>query len=66
MDNPENSNFIVPATFNRGKLFITVSTSGASPGLSKIISEFVEQFDTSYEEYIDFLAVPFRCTKRGP
>lgn len=57
VDSPENSNFLVPATFNRGKLFITVSTSGASPGFSKkIISEIAEQFDTTYEEYIDFLA----------
>ncbi|OIJ10797.1 hypothetical protein BKP37_17195 [Anaerobacillus alkalilacustris] len=57
VDNPVQSNFIVPATITRGKLSISVSTSGASPGLAKkIICEIANQYDSSYESYIDFLA----------
>lgn len=55
-DQPELSNFIVPATLQRGKLLISVSTSGASPGLSrKIKQELATVYDDVYEEYLDFL-----------
>ncbi|WP_277750897.1 precorrin-2 dehydrogenase/sirohydrochlorin ferrochelatase family protein [Anaerobacillus alkaliphilus] len=57
VDNPALSNFFVPSTFRRGKLEISVSTSGASPGLSKkIVEQLYTQFDDSYEWYLDFLA----------
>ena len=39
VDNPEESDFILPAVVNRGKLSITVSTSGASPILAKKIKQ---------------------------
>ncbi len=57
VDDPIRSNFIVPSTLNRGKLTISVSTSGASPGFSKqIVSELASHYDESYENYLDFLA----------
>ncbi|WP_175428292.1 NAD(P)-binding protein [Bacillus solimangrovi] len=56
VDCPEKSNFIVPATVKRGKLILSVSTSGASPTLSrKIKRELLEQYDEYYEEYLLFL-----------
>lgn len=56
IDRPDLSNFIVPSTFQRGKLLIAVSTSGASPGLARKISrDLADQFDESYEEYLLFL-----------
>jgi precorrin-2 dehydrogenase/sirohydrochlorin ferrochelatase len=56
VDQPELSNFIVPSTLQRGKLMISVSTSGASPGLSrKIKQELATVYDEMYEEYLDFL-----------
>lgn len=56
VDDPEGSNFFVPSTLHRGKLSISVSTSGASPGLAKkIVTELSSKYDESYEEYLDFL-----------
>ncbi|KKB40558.1 NAD(P)-binding protein [Bacillus thermotolerans] len=56
VDRPELSDFIVPATVRRGKLAVSVSTSGASPGLArKIKKELAEQYDETYEEYLFFL-----------
>lgn len=58
VDDPNLSNFILPSTLHRGKLSISVSTSGASPSLAKkIIGELSEQFDDTYEDYIDFLGL---------
>ena len=56
VDFPEQSNFIIPATMKRGALQISVSTSGASPGLAKKIrSELEEAYGLEYEDYLDFL-----------
>jgi precorrin-2 dehydrogenase/sirohydrochlorin ferrochelatase len=56
VDLPEQSNYIVPATMKRGALQISVSTSGASPGLAKKIrSELKEAYGSEYEDYLDFL-----------
>jgi len=56
VDQPELSNFIVPSSFRRGKLTISVSTSGASPGLSRQITrDLAKQYDDAYEEYLIFL-----------
>lgn len=56
VDDPEGSNFFVPSTLHRGKLSISVSTSGASPGLAKkIVKELASKYDEDYEEYLDFL-----------
>ena len=49
-------NFQVPATLSRGKLQISVATSGASPLLAKQIrDELLEKYDESYEDYLEFL-----------
>ncbi|MDZ5473008.1 NAD(P)-binding protein [Bacillus sp. 31A1R] len=58
-DQHEESNFIIPSVMRRGKLNIAVTTSGASPTLSKQIKKQLEEtYDERYESYIDFL---FRC-----
>lgn len=56
VDDPEHSNFTLPSTLKCGRLTISVSTAGASPGLSKkIVEQLSELFDAGYEEYVDFL-----------
>jgi precorrin-2 dehydrogenase/sirohydrochlorin ferrochelatase len=56
-DDPDGSNFHVPAYFQRGLLSIAVSTGGASPTLASKIREQLEaQFDDSYESYLEFLS----------
>lgn len=46
----------IPAVMKRGRLLMSVSTSGASPSLAvKIRNELEKQFDEDYEEYLDFL-----------
>lgn len=55
-DDPDESDFHVPAHFHRGRLSIAVSTGGASPTLaSRIRAELEQQFDERYEEYLEFL-----------
>jgi precorrin-2 dehydrogenase / sirohydrochlorin ferrochelatase len=52
----ELGNFHIPASAVRGRLVISVSTGGASPILAKKIrNELLDQFDESYEDYLDFL-----------
>lgn len=54
VDNKELSSFIVPSSFRRGALIISVSTGGASPSLAARIKEELElKYDASYEELID-------------
>lgn len=56
-DEFEKSNCIVPSIIKRGKLTLSISTSGASPILTKKLRQNLEEtFDERYEEYIDFLA----------
>jgi precorrin-2 dehydrogenase / sirohydrochlorin ferrochelatase len=56
VDDPEQSNFHVPAVLRRGKLHIAVSTGGASPILTKkICSEISGIYTEDYEQYIEFL-----------
>jgi precorrin-2 dehydrogenase / sirohydrochlorin ferrochelatase len=56
-DDPDKSNFHVPAHFRRGQLSIAVSTGGASPTLaSEIRHQLEQQFDDSYESYLEFLS----------
>jgi precorrin-2 dehydrogenase/sirohydrochlorin ferrochelatase len=51
------STFIVPAVLRRGRLIMSVSTSGASPGLTKRIrNELTQYYGVEYELYVDFLA----------
>lgn len=55
-DRQSESDFITPATVRRGPFVLTVSTSGASPGLArKIKAELEDQFDDAYEDYVCFL-----------
>ncbi|PID04774.1 MULTISPECIES: bifunctional precorrin-2 dehydrogenase/sirohydrochlorin ferrochelatase [unclassified Sporosarcina] len=55
--NPSLGTAQIPAVTTRGKLIISVSTSGASPSLAKKIrTEIAETYDERYEDYLDFLA----------
>ncbi|CAH2717252.1 Precorrin-2 dehydrogenase [Neobacillus rhizosphaerae] len=55
-DDPDGSDFHLPSYFQRGRLSIAVATGGASPMLARKIREQLEQqFDETYEEYLDFL-----------
>lgn len=55
-DDPKESSLIVPASFQKEKLCVAVSTHGASPALSKrIVQELREQFDDEYISYLSFL-----------
>jgi len=50
VDDPEESDFILPAVMNRGRLTLTVSTSGASPTLTKKIKEdLAQQYGPEYQ-----------------
>ncbi|WP_318502701.1 NAD(P)-dependent oxidoreductase [Bacillus sp. T3] len=56
IDNPDHSDFHIPATVKRGKLSLAISTSGASPLLAKKLKQQLEQlFDDRYDAYIEFL-----------
>jgi precorrin-2 dehydrogenase/sirohydrochlorin ferrochelatase len=55
-DDPEGSDFQVPAKVQRGRLTIAVSTGGASPNLAREIRDQLEQiYGNQYEEYLEFL-----------
>ncbi len=57
VDRPDLCNVIVPSAVQRGKLMISVSTSGASPGLAQKIKQEIERaYGPEYESYVDFLA----------
>lgn len=57
VDTPNLCTFIVPSSIKRGYLQITVSTNGASPGLTKKIKQDLETlYGQEYEEYTEFLA----------
>ncbi|NMD71151.1 NAD(P)-binding protein [Bacillus sp. DNRA2] len=61
LDNQDLSDVQFPAIVRRGKLIIATSTSGASPALSKKITEkLAADFDERYASYLDFLHVA-RC-----
>ena len=52
-DRPEDCNFILPSIVQRGDLTISISTSGKSPAMAKVIrKELEQQFG---QEYADFL-----------
>lgn len=51
VDDPKNSDFIVPSYLKRGDVIIAVSTSGRSPALArKIRSELENDFKAEYEQ----------------
>lgn len=48
--------FINPAVVRRGDFIVTVSTSGANPGLTRRIKmDLAEQFGNHYAQYVSFL-----------
>lgn len=48
--------FMNPAVVRRGDFVVTVSTTGASPALTrKVKADLEEQYDESYAEYVAFL-----------
>lgn len=56
-DNPGRCDFQVPAKVRRGELLLTISTGGASPALSKLIREQLEeQFNDEYNRVISLFA----------
>jgi len=56
VDDPELCSFIVPACVRRGDLLIAITTSGASPMLSKKIRlELEERFGPEYAEFVSLL-----------
>ena len=61
VDDKELSNFTVPSYVKRGDLLLSISTGGNSPSLSaKIKRELEQQYDESYEEYIELLGLARR------
>ncbi len=57
VDQPEHCNFTVPSKLQRGKLTLTISTDGASPGLSRRIREQLEGlFGNEYATLLDWMA----------
>jgi precorrin-2 dehydrogenase/sirohydrochlorin ferrochelatase len=55
-DEPSLCDFHVPATVRRGDLLLTVSSAGRSPGLVRIIREWLtEQFGTEWGRRVDEL-----------
>ena len=57
VDQPDLCSFIVPASFRRGRLTITVSTDGASPALSGMIRhQLAHLFGAEYSRLLDALA----------
>lgn len=56
VDRPDLSDFFFPAIVRRGKLLLSISTSGASPTLTKQIKKQLEKVYTNdYESYVHFL-----------
>src|SRR5690606_15937847 len=54
---PERSTFHLPAVLRRGRLVLTVSTSGTSPAAARNIrDELSDAYGLEYEDYFDFLA----------
>lgn len=57
VDDPEHSNFIVPAVLERGEVKIAVTTGGASPALARRIRERLESlFGEEYGDLAYLLA----------
>lgn len=57
VDDPDHSNFIVPAVVRRGDLTLSVSTGGSSPALARRLRERLEaEFGPEYGALADILA----------
>lgn len=56
IDQPELSNFMMPALVRRGALRMAISTGGASPALAGALRRNGEEiFDEEFERYLDWL-----------
>ena len=56
IDQPELSNFMMPALVRRGALRMAISTGGASPALAGILRRNSEEiFDDEFEKFLDWL-----------
>lgn len=56
IDQPELSNFMMPALVQRGALRVAISTSGASPALASALRQNCETiFDEEFETFLDWL-----------
>ncbi len=56
VDQPELSNFMMPALVRRGALRMAISTGGASPALAGTLRRNGEEiFDEEFERYLDWL-----------
>ena len=56
-DAPEDNGFIVPATVQRGRITVSLSTQGASPALTRYLREQLESFlDDRYTGMAELMA----------
>jgi len=56
-DAPEHGSFVLPASITRGDLTISISTSGASPALARVIRQDLEtRYGPEYEAMTRLLA----------
>ncbi len=67
VDEPESSDFIVPSSFQRGDITISVSTSGRSPALArKIRSRLEAEFGREYAVLVRLVSdVRLEIKRRG-
>lgn len=57
VDDPEHSNFILPALVRRGELTFAISTGGASPALARRLRQRLEScIESEYEQYTHLLS----------
>ncbi len=56
IDQPELSNFMMPAVVQRGALRMAISTGGASPTLARTLRQNCEEiFDDEFENFLEWL-----------
>ncbi|MDH7568186.1 MAG: bifunctional precorrin-2 dehydrogenase/sirohydrochlorin ferrochelatase [Armatimonadota bacterium] len=66
-DQPEFSNFAMPALVRCGRLRIAISTGGASPMLAGALRRELEQlFDDDFAAYLEWLAERRRAAANNP
>jgi len=57
-DDPQGSDFHVPAHFRRGRMLVTVSTGGGSPALAKVIRRRLEgEIVGEYAQVVELLGL---------